>query len=153
VEPAPLPLRAPAPEITAPAPAPAASGGLGLGLYLGGALDASGKTVGGQAALVIGAGGPWMVTAGVAIAPHPGARVSVAASLYESSGVSVAAEPRVSLTPFNGSTVLGGGLGARLSVHAAPWLDVVAGAGLEFDKFPGSTLVIPLFTLGLEPHL
>jgi TolB-like protein len=125
----------------------------GIGLYLGGALDASGKTVGGQVALVIGAGGPWTLLAGAGISPHPAARLSLAARVAGGEAWALAVEPRALFAPFPGGNIVGGGAGLRLSMRAAPWLEVIASAAGEVDHGPDGTFFAPLISLGLEPHL
>lgn len=143
---------APVEQVQSPMPEPAPQRSHGLGLYAGGALDPSGKTAGAQVALVINSGGAWSILAGAGISPHPAARLSIAARLYDSDSWSIAFEPRVLYAPFPGSAVVGGGAGLRTSLHAARSLDVVFSVAGEGYHGPDGSFFAPLIALGLEPH-
>ena len=144
------------PAIEAPRPAleqPAPSQPIRLGLYLGGVVDPNAKTFGEQVSLVYFANPTWTFLAGAAISPHPGARFSAAGQFVGGNGWGLALEPRLFVAPFPGGGVQGAGLGLRLLLRQASWLDVIASAAVEIYHDPGGSFVAPLLAIGLEPHL
>jgi hypothetical protein len=118
-----------------------------------GVVDPAGKTAGSQVSLVFGRGEPWSFLAGVAVSPHPGARLSLAGRVGGGESWDIALEPRVLLAPFPGGSVQGGGLGLRLSLHAGSHLDLVGSAAGEAYHTPSGSAFAPLLSLGLEPRL
>jgi hypothetical protein len=163
---APPPREEPKPAVIAPlAPAPVAAvesapeptrSASALGVFLGGAVDVSGRTAGPQLALVYGSSSSFTVAAGTVLSPHPAARLwsSFALVTSDSGGASLGLEPRLVFAPsFPGGAVAGGGLGLRGAFRLAGWVELVASAGAEAYHSPTGTVFAPVLSLGLLPHL
>jgi MYXO-CTERM domain-containing protein len=125
----------------------------GLGIYGGMAWDPKASTMGGEAGLKLRLGAGWSLAAGALLAPHPGARVALYATLDHGEHYVLALGLRGMVVPLPDGTAFGGGAGLRLSLHLTRWLSTYTWAAGEVVKTSSETLFAPLLTLGLELHL